>query len=597
MTGLNLSVNNRPTDLTSLWCDLIFEELYRCGIRHICLAPGSRSAPLALAAERHSNLQVHVHFDERGLGFYSLGLARETGSPVVVITTSGTAVANLAPAVHEARESGVSLLLLTADRPAELLGCGANQTLAQPGIFGEAAARTFQVPVPDTKLPARWLLQMLDEAVALARQPDTCVVHINQALREPLYGQGSTQSFDSWLQPVEHWLQVAQPLCEWMSRSSTIPSLPAISEIRVIVLAGQLRHEERDAVLELVKRTGWLLVADIQSGLHGHSLALPAADMAYAHGAVQELLNQSHLVIQVGRRVLSKAINTWLAHRAITDHGHQHWYVDERSDRHDPNFSVTHRFSLPVAAFCRSVQAPAGDQSWWNALMQLGGAIAEQINLQLSADTSEARLSEIDATRALHEALCAKQWQKRVNLFIGNSMPIRYLDSLSTVTSEPWLPVWSNRGISGIDGLIATACGHSAGSQRKTVLLIGDLSFLHDLNSLALVREHQLLVVLINNSGGSIFNLFPVPEPAGQKCFRVEHDFQGQYGARMFGLHYTAPSSIAEYDRALESALASSQGAVIEVICPPDEATNRFVQVLASVKAMSFDQQGNHCVH
>ncbi len=589
---------NLHQDLTSLWCDLVFAEFYRLGIRHICLAPGSRSAPLALAAERHQQLTIHSHFDERGLGFFALGLARESDTPVVVVTTSGTAVANLSPAVQEARESGVRLLLLTADRPPELLGCGANQTLTQPGIFGEAVARTLLLPVPDQALPVKWLLQILDEAVAILKRPDNYVVHINQALRDPLYGQGTAVDDSEWLKPIRHWFNSDAPLCHWLVPENAVlplpvlnPEQPVLSLGKVVLLAGQLRASEAAAVAELVERSGWLLVADIQSGLHGHPLALACADMTVAAPAVQTLMSQADLVIQIGRRVLGKQVNNWLAQCAV-----EHWYVDERSDRHDPNFSVTRRISMAVQDFCgQLLNQPVAqnlDYSWRDTILTMGEKVSTVVHSVIDHHTSESEsLTEIQAIRAFYMSMSTERG--RHNLFVGNSMPVRYLDSLTnagvnTDVDSPWQPVWANRGISGIDGLMATASGHSVTSSGRTVILIGDLSFLHDLNSLALVSRYQLVVVLLNNSGGSIFNLFPVPEPVGARCFRVEHNLRAKGAAQMFDLDYQRPTTQSDFLKVLQKALDDDRGTVIEVCVPPSEGTDQFMQLRHAINELAL---------
>ncbi len=578
-------------DVTMVWCDIVLEALWRAGVVHICLAPGSRSAPLALALNRHGRFTVHTHFDERGLGFLALGLARQSGQPVVLVTTSGTAVANLSPALHEARENGVGLIVLSADRPAELLGCGANQTLTQPGIFAEAVARTFAIPVPDTQLPLRWLLQTMDEAVAVARRPDQAVVHINQAFRDPLYGSIGTSLHSScadhtaWLAAIESWWQGNQPLCQWHQSEPVIPSLPPINDTRVVVLAGQLDDSERQAVLALVQKTGWLLVADSQSGLHGHSLALACADMALLRPDLAAQLHRAERVIQFGRRLLGKQINQWLKHwQAQT--GAEHWYIDRRHDRHDPQLTVSHRFCCSVTGFCQQLQTivPVANRAWSEQILAMAQQLADGVVLRPSL-TAEQPVAEIAAVRSLRAAL---EQAGNCQLFLGNSMPIRYFDSLTTAQQGADLPVWANRGISGIDGLLATACGHHAASQRRTAMVIGDLSLLHDLNSLALVAHYKLLVVLLNNSGGTIFNLFPVPEQSLANHFRIDHRWQAQGAATMFGLDYQQPKTMADYQGALESALENDNGCIVELLLPSSGGTDEFAQLKEQVRMFNL---------
>ncbi|MBK1727531.1 thiamine pyrophosphate-binding protein, partial [Halorhodospira neutriphila] len=178
--------------IPSVWADTLLQRLREHGVRDLCLAPGSRSAPLALAAgrclEAGVGLRVHTHFDERGLGFYALGLSRATGRPTALITTSGTAVPNLHPALTEAAESHVPLIAVTADRPPELHGCGANQTIQQPGVFAAQCRSELRLPAPDPQLGTAWLCRRIDAALAPALAgADGGPVHINAPFREPLY--------------------------------------------------------------------------------------------------------------------------------------------------------------------------------------------------------------------------------------------------------------------------------------------------------------------------------------------------------------------------------------------------------------------------
>ncbi|MTI12811.1 2-succinyl-5-enolpyruvyl-6-hydroxy-3-cyclohexene-1-carboxylic-acid synthase [Sansalvadorimonas verongulae] len=555
---------SQELDFTSLWCDLLFEELYRSGLREVCLAPGSRSAPLTLAADRHKGLTCHCHFDERGLGFFALGLARAKQEPVVVLTTSGTAVANLSPAIHEAQESGVPLIILTADRPPELLGCGANQTMNQYSVFGSAPVRSVYLPSPEPSLPARWLLSTISEAAAVLKSPEGGAVHINQQLREPLYGNGAAHDQKAWLAPVQSWLEGNQPICEWSSFPAVIPEQNLPQHQKVVVIAGVLSPQEAEAVQQLAQRAHCLLIADIQSGLHGAENALNCADLLLDNSDIQDQLHQATLVLQFGRRFVGKRIGQWLK-----KYNGEHWYIDPRQDRQDAFASVTRRITASIESFCPSLQFPNLDAAWAETLRNSSRKLADVV---ATAIQREGELTESWAVAQIKSAMNSE------HLFVGNSMPIRLFDSLSTGVSPKH--VVANRGISGIDGLVSSAAGHSQGSQEKTVLVIGDLSLLHDLNALALAARHRLLVVVLNNSGGSIFNIFPVANSETHtRFFQVEHDLQFAGAANMFGLNYCAPASREDFASDFREALTSDHGALIEVVTPPDEATNQFARL------------------
>ena len=214
-------MTGHPDSLPLAWASLLIEELYRLGLRHLCIAPGSRSAPLTLAAANHNGMRCHLHFDERGLGFFALGLAKGLHQPVAIITTSGTAVANLYPAVIEARLTRVPLLVLSADRPAELIDCGANQAITQPGIFASYPVFQQSLPAPELRLDPRFLLGSVDHAwqqLTMATGP----VHLNCPFAEPFYpGQGEPLPA-SWWQPLEHWLVSKQPLTRYHSAPAAV---------------------------------------------------------------------------------------------------------------------------------------------------------------------------------------------------------------------------------------------------------------------------------------------------------------------------------------------------------------------------------------
>jgi 2-succinyl-5-enolpyruvyl-6-hydroxy-3-cyclohexene-1-carboxylate synthase len=215
---------NKTAELNLLWGTLILEELSRLGVQHVCMAPGSRSTPLTLAAAKQTKLKQHLHFDERGLGFMALGLAKASQAPVAIITTSGTAVANLYPAVIEAWLTRVPLIVLSGDRPPELIDCGANQAIIQPAIFAQYA-KQLNLPTPDLSIRPEALLSLLDEAVSNQSQP----VHINCMYREPLYPSTMSADFTQYLSTLGNWQHTSHPYNQY--GKSNLSSLPSIDTV------------------------------------------------------------------------------------------------------------------------------------------------------------------------------------------------------------------------------------------------------------------------------------------------------------------------------------------------------------------------------
>lgn len=441
----------------------------------------------------------------------------------------------------------------------------------QHGVFGSGPVKTVQLPSPEHSLPARWLLSTVTEAVTALKSPEGGAVHINQALREPLYGNGAMHDQAAWLAPVEKWREGDKPICEWQTFPPAVPHQSVAHHQKIVVIAGVLMPQEGEAVKQLVEYMDCVVLAGIQSGLHGHPKALSCVDLFLGNKAVISELNKATLVIQFGRRFVSKRLGQWLE-----QFGGEHWYVDPRQDRHDPFSSVTRRISCPVESFCHSLEWEEQGRSWVKNLKDGSRKLADSVAITLHSNEG---LTEAWTVNAIKQQLTSQP------LFIGNSMPIRLFDALTTEPSN--VPAVANRGVSGIDGLVSSAAGHALGfPNQKTVMVIGDLSLLHDLNALALAAKHGLLVVALNNSGGSIFNIFPVKNrETRSQYFQVEHELQFAGAAKMFGMNYQAPETREGFIQRFNEALESATGSLIEVITPPDEATNLFAQLLQQARS------------
>ncbi|MGY3928939.1 2-succinyl-5-enolpyruvyl-6-hydroxy-3-cyclohexene-1-carboxylic-acid synthase [Aeromonas simiae] len=548
---------SRHATFNHLWAALLLEELYRLGVRDVALAPGSRSAPLTMSAAAHPGLRRHVHFDERGLGFFALGLAKGSGRPVAVITTSGTAVANLWPAVAEAQLTGVPLIILSADRPPELIDNGANQAIDQQGIFARYPVYQQNLPSPTPTIAAPFVLSCVDQALAVQRRTPG-VVHLNCMYPEPLYPGAEQPDFADYLAPLGDWLTSGAPWGPWQEPPRAItpqPQWPSFAARRGLIIAGRIDDpEEADAVATLAERLDWPLIADLQSQLRFDPRALLHTDLALHDSAFRAELGRAEVLLQFGARLISKR----LAH-FVCDHAWQdYWLVDPQPARLDPDYRVRRRLlgSAPDFAAAHPIDhAPSG----WATLAPMLTRVAAQI------EQACAHFSELGVCHRLNRLIEGQ-------LFVGNSMPARLMDMLGTPGHGP-SRVMTNRGASGIDGLIASACGFAESSALPTTLLIGDLSALHDLNSLALLtkRRAPLVLVLLNNDGGSIFNMLPVPTAEGlrESYYRLPHGLDFAHAAAMFGLNYVAPQTLEAFEQAYRSALQSGV-TLIEIRVPSE---------------------------
>ncbi|MGL5291009.1 MAG: 2-succinyl-5-enolpyruvyl-6-hydroxy-3-cyclohexene-1-carboxylic-acid synthase, partial [Vibrionaceae bacterium] len=307
--------------LNRIWARLILQALYRQGVRHFCIAPGSRSTPLTLEAQRlsetHPDVTLHTHFDERGLGFLALGLAKASLQPVAVIVTSGTAVANLLPAVAESALTGEPLILLTADRPCDQIQCGANQAIVQTHIFGEQVSVAYHLPAPSVAISPAWLLSTLSQKLALQHQLGGSL-HINCPYPEPLYGEeldAADALTAAYLEPVHAWLQDDKPYVTYVApnlldHSALQKMWQALAGQKGILLIGKIDADAQPALLALAQKLGWPVLCDPQSGV---SCDHAGFDGWLLDNDCRKLLLTAQCVIQFGARLVSKRLTQFLA--------------------------------------------------------------------------------------------------------------------------------------------------------------------------------------------------------------------------------------------------------------------------------------------
>lgn len=475
---------------------VLVQALAELGVREVVLAPGSRSAPLAYALadaagpdrpEHAPELRLHVRVDERVAGFVALGLARADLAngrrrPVAVVTTSGTAVANLHPAVMEAHHSGLPLVLLTADRPHELRGTGANQTTEQLGVFDAAVRLAVEVPAPTGRAGEdRDLRHLAARAVATAlgaRSADPGPVHLNLAFREPL-----TPDDRSWPQPESIGLTQVWP-------GAVLPPFGPIPAGPMVVIAGD---GAGDDARMLAETAGVPLLAEPSSGARSGPNAISAYRLLLGH---PELGGRIRSVVLLGRPTLSRPVTALLARddvdlTVVAPHG---------ADWPDAGRAA----NTVVSAIPQELMRPAGDPEWLDSWR------AADARARAALDTELAVAPELSgpglAGPVVAAAVAAATTGDDV-LVLGSSNPIRDIDLMAR-WREP-VTVLANRGLAGIDGTISTAGGIALGMPgRRVRALLGDLTFLHDVGGLLRLDSEpvpELQVIVMNDAGGSIF--------------------------------------------------------------------------------------------
>ena len=555
---------NRDTPRANrLWAYLIVEELLRCGVDFFCVAPGSRSTPLVAALAANERARSLIHFDERGTAFAALGYARATGRPAAWITTSGTAVANGLPAVVEAATDGVPMILLTADRPPELRQTGANQTIDQPDIFGDYVRWRFDLPAPDPGIDPAMVLTTVDQAAYRAGRTPRGPVHLNLMFREPLHPDPGDEDIlsgpSSWTQGDGPYTRYAatKPSVDEMEINRLWETLRPVN--RGLLVAGRLASRKQgEAVLRLADTLGWPLLPDIGSqarlgseGFAAHYDALLAGD-SFAGTHAPEA------VVHVGGRALSKRLEQFLA----SSRPDPYVVVRENPFRLDPAHRVTHSVEANVLDFSSALVSaateypPAVDASWTAGWREASEEVGRYLDGISSGEPNEPLVARV----------LTRNVPPDHGFVVANSMPVRDLDTYAATGGAP-VPVAANRGASGIDGTVATAAGFARGLGRPVTLLIGDLAMLHDLNSLAMLRDVHIVVVVLNNDGGGIFSFLPI---AGHEVF-FEPYFGTPQGvgfepaAKMFGLAYEHPGTLEDFVEAYDSACARGTSTLIEI--------------------------------
>jgi 2-succinyl-5-enolpyruvyl-6-hydroxy-3-cyclohexene-1-carboxylate synthase len=576
-----------PANLNSLWASLIVEEFVRNGIDHFCLAPGSRCTPLTVAIADNPNAKPSIHYDERGVAFHALGYGRATGRPAVVVTTSGTAVPNTMPAVVEAAMDHVPLVVLTADRPPELRGTAANQTIDQIKIFGDYVQWFAELPCPELQCPPPMVLTTIDQTVRRSCGAPGGPVHVNCMFREPLAPEPQQEDLGPYLASVGAWLEHKKPYTTYAlpKRISNPETQEAIVDrlqksAQGLVVVGGLRNvAERDAVSYLIKRLQWPVCADITSGLRLGDTS--GCVMGFADILVRSRLlagdQRPDTILHVGGRVVSKHVASYIAVAEPS----AYILIANHPDRQDPAHGVSLRVEGEVAEVCASLAARLERQevssglALWQPAMSASKKAFERFAVQ------EKNLSE-----PLIASLISQNIPPDHGLFVASSMPVRDMDVFADVTG-PAVPVGANRGASGVDGTVAAAAGFAEGLQRPVTLLVGDLALLHDLNSLNYLRHtnYPVVAVVINNNGGGIFSFLPIArfEQYYEKYFITPHDLTFEHGATMFGLSYYRPKDCQEFLSHYQEALREKRSAIVEVRLDREENYARHAYLVAEM--------------
>lgn len=515
------------------------DELVACGLRHVCIAPGSRNTPLTLAFAAHPAIQVHSLLDERGAAFFALGIAMATHRPAAVLCTSGSAVANFFPAVVEAHMSGVPLLVLTADRPHELRHSGANQTIDQVHFFGSYALWSVDMALPEetpSALTLRNVRTTAARALAIATGVRPGVVHLNFPFRKPL-------------EPAaDELLPSAAPADlrphTFITRGRLAPSSDDVAALlalisthpRGAIVCGPASmntvadEDLRRAVFAFARATGYPVFADPLSGMRTNDAPVVGAyDAMLGNGGPSF---DPQLVLRIGAVPTSAALNSALAAAKPAHHIHIAESGVWADDEHHITWFLQANETLLLNELARLLpERMQSDESWLSS-WQRTGRVAER-SLRSACEHT---WSDFSAVRAALDTL-----SPGARVFVGNSLAVRHVDEFAPTLQ---MQIFGSRGASGIDGNVSTALGIAAGDPSCSVVaILGDVTTVHDLNGLLTMRREGIAnaqIVLLNNNGGAIFHRLPIAriDPPFTRLWITPHDTNFAAAAQAFSLTY-----------------------------------------------------------
>jgi 2-succinyl-5-enolpyruvyl-6-hydroxy-3-cyclohexene-1-carboxylate synthase len=538
--------------LNEEWGRLIIKELVHHGVTTFCMAPGARSTPLVIAAASHPLAETIVHYDERGLAFHALGIAKGKRKPVALIITSGSALGNIFPAVMEAHHDQVPLILLTADRPPEVRDTGGNQTTDQVGLFAKFVRYSSDLPCPDPKIPQGVVERVVAQGISRALSQPKGPIQLNCMYRTPLAQKGEG-GISHQISHAETALNIGKLTLSPQDYKQIARELTSY-EKGIIVVSGTHPIDDPENLYKVAQILHWPIFPDILSNVRGDGeketiipyhnfiLNIIGANATYAPDAI----------LQIGDRFVSQELMDWIASKKPKLHCH----LSSHSLSRDETHTVTRKVNADPSIFLENFPAYLSARmpsNWLKEWKTLSKEVTKRISSYFKKHED---LSEPHIFHRLKD-------YENTAFFFSNSMPIRNGNTLFFPKGKG-IQLYGNRGLSGIDGNIATAAGIAKGLGRPLIACLGDLSFLHDLNSLPLLKGAALKLIVINNDGGDIFTFLPIHErkEVFKTYFRTPHHILSfKEAAKLFNLKYESPMTMVD----LEKALKISENVIIEI--------------------------------
>jgi 2-succinyl-5-enolpyruvyl-6-hydroxy-3-cyclohexene-1-carboxylate synthase len=550
----------------TLYAASFVDELTKAGVRDAVISPGSRSTPMAMLMAEHPDINIHILIDERSAGFFALGLAKMQQRPVALLCTSGTAAANYFPAVVEAFYSRVPLLVLTADRPHELRDVGAPQAIDQLHLFGRYAKWFADMAIPEhTAELLQYGRTMAARAAGKAISSPSGPVHLNFPFREPLIPD--LESEDLWTSLNARPKQVQVTAGSSIIDAGDVLRIADLlsQEKKGLIICGELHDPDfAEAAVQLSSVLKYPILADplshLRTGAHNQSSVIECYDAFMKDEYITDRL-MPEIIIRFGAMPVSKPLFLFLKRTEDI----RQIVVDGQGGWREPTLMAAEMIECKESWLCHELirQVKTQEDTDWLQSWQKVNLVSRE--LLGSAEDKGGDLFEGNVFRELQHAL-----PQKCQVIAGNSMPIRDLDNYF-LNTEKDIAVYANRGANGIDGIVSTALGMSTGARtdHPTFLVIGDLSFYHDMNGLLAAKMHKLnlTIILINNDGGGIFSFLPQSkeEKHFETLFGTPTGLDFKHAADLYDASYTLPATWEDFRSAVSDAVIKKGLNIIEV--------------------------------
>lgn len=582
---MNELVNNN-----AFWCDLLVTALETYGIKYACISPGSRNTPLVVSFQKSKKIKSFVHVDERSSGFFAIGLVYQTKSPVVLITTSGTAVTELYPAVVEAYYKRIPLLVLTADRPQSLHNIGSNQTINQVNIFKNHVRGYYEAGIPKINKPSLFGFSKKISGAVADSISKKGPVHFNFPFAKPFEeSAGTDEASQSFVESMHREFGKNSLHIYYKNKTNNdiqylVDLLQGSSKIMIIVGNTKYKENIMDELVILAKTLNAPIFADGFSNIRFLKKENKNIITNFSSFFQSEKIRNAvkpGLILQFGDTPVSDSLLQFFKESSANK-----VLVHKFGEIKDPTRTATKVVTGKTDWVCRILNTtlsikPKDDQiEFLNFVIKIEDAAAEIKELFLDSTTFPFEGNIINTVLA--------ELPDETNLMISNSMPARDFDYFAEYSNR--VKIFNNRGASGIDGIISTAAGLAVQSEKASALIIGDLAFFHDISGLLALKKYNipLIIVLLNNGGGGIFETLPIAheeEVEFEKYFKTPVDIDYKSIVKGFGGNYKLVSSASSFLKEFKGAQKKKEFTVLEIIIKSKTSQNEREKYWTVLKA------------